>query len=530
MSVSSSVSLFHLFLILTTVCHCLAKEECVLKDRLKDHPDRLKSLPGWNQPLPSRWYSGYLNYDFQGIQIHTHYVLVEAEELGDESNDEDKPLIYWSNGGPGASSMFGLLTEIGPLILSDESLKTEEYRATGVPTPIYNPYGWTRFGSLLIIDQPAPVGFSYCNNDTESHSCGGLAWTDELTSANAYLALQTFYEKFPCEKSKDLYLTGESYGGIYIPTLARRIVRDIDNSGILLKGLAVGDGCTGTKTSICGDLSTVGFGDFWNALFFAGHHQIPMEDFRLIMKACQHNDQPGFLISNSQQDESCRSILAKVKQQVGGLFEYSLYDECTYRRGLLGVHGSLNDYSCGGGLVMEEYLKLAVVHEALHVKSRFFITDNAEGNFDYTPTEPDITGFYQDVHEKLRVLIYNGDTDPAITSFAAQNWTSHLGFNESQPWRPWTLDSCQQMGGYVTRYHGKFDFLTIRGSGHMVPTEKPAATFAFIGAWITDKDYPSFDESCTVPTTGRVAHQNSKILPSDETAPTTSMIRGEQKK
>ena len=77
---------------------------------------------------------------------------------------------------------------------------------------------------------------------------------------------------------------------------------------------------------------------------------------------------------------------------------------------------------------------------------------------------------------KLKVLVYNGDTDPAITSFATQNWTSHLGFDEVQHWRPWTIDHCQQMGGYVTRYEGNFDFLTIRGAGHMVvsPSFRPS--------------------------------------------------------
>jgi Serine carboxypeptidase len=117
---------------------------------------------------------------------------------------------------------------------------------------------------------------------------------------------------------------------------------------------------------------------------------------------------------------------------------------------------------------MEEYLKLPQVLEAFHVRSVFFEVDNAEGDFDYTPTEPDLQPFYKEMNGKLKVLVYNGDTDPAITSFATQNWTSHLGFDESQHWRPWTIDHCQQMGGYVTRYEGKFDVLTIRGAGHMV--------------------------------------------------------------
>ena len=56
-----------------------------------------------------------------------------------------------------------------------------------------------------------------------------------------------------------------------------------------------------------------------------------------------------------------------------------------------------------------------------------------------------------------------------LRSFVSQNWTVALGLPETQSWRPWTLDGCKRMGGYVTRYEGDFDFLTIRGSGHMVP-------------------------------------------------------------
>jgi carboxypeptidase C (cathepsin A) len=199
-----------------------------------DHPDKMHSLPGLNMPLPSPWYSGYLHYELEGQQVHTHYVLVDAEDDDEGEGEGTKPLIYWTNGGPGASSLFGLLTELGPLILSDLSLGTPDYKATGIPTPLYNPHSWTRLGSVLIIDQPAPVGFSYCNDDMESHSCGGIAWTDELASLNAYLAMQAFYETHPCYHSKDLYLTGESYAGIYVPTLARRIVEG--NASIPLKG------------------------------------------------------------------------------------------------------------------------------------------------------------------------------------------------------------------------------------------------------------------------------------------------------
>ena len=39
------------------------------------------------------------------------------------------------------------------------------------------------------------------------------------------------------------------------------------------------------------------------------------------------------------------------------------------------------------------------------------------------------------------------------------------------------LQNLRKMGGYVTRYVNDFDFVTIRGAGHMVPEYKPEAAF-----------------------------------------------------
>ena len=52
----------------------------------------------------------------------------------------------------------------------------------------------------------------------------------------------------------------------------------------------------------------------------------------------------------------------------------------------------------------------------------------------------------------------------------------------------------------MTRYEGeRFDYLTIRGSGHMVPQFKPAQAFEFLQRWLKGEDYKQYVSSCKKP-------------------------------
>ena len=51
----------------------------------------------------------------------------------------------------------------------------------------------------------------------------------------------------------------------------------------------------------------------------------------------------------------------------------------------------------------------------------------------------------------------------------------------------------------MTRYRQNFDYLTIRGSGHMVPEFKPAAAAAFLQNWLDGEDYPVYVANCSAP-------------------------------
>ena len=70
---------------------------------------------------------------------------------------------------------------------------------------------------MLYIESPAGVGWSVAEN-TEDNS-----FNDMVQSRDAMTALLAWYAKFPEYKKHDLFVSGESYGGIYVPYLTYQI-------------------------------------------------------------------------------------------------------------------------------------------------------------------------------------------------------------------------------------------------------------------------------------------------------------------
>lgn len=136
------------------------------------------------------------------------------------ANGSENDLIFWTNGGPGCSSLEGFLQENGPISWQYGQAK---------PTP--NPLSWTNLGHMLWVEQPVGTGFSQ-----------GVPDIQDETDLAAQLVgfFQQFLNVFSELKGKNFYLTGESYAGYYLPYLADYIFSNPGALDLELKGIWLG--------------------------------------------------------------------------------------------------------------------------------------------------------------------------------------------------------------------------------------------------------------------------------------------------
>lgn len=444
--------------------------------------DEVKYLPGLAKQPSFKQYSGYLDLS---TGKHLHYWFVESQ-----GKPESDPLVLWLNGGPGCSSLDGLLTEHGPFLIQDDGVSLE-----------YNPYSWNKIANVLYLESPAGVGFSYSDNKD-------YRTNDTEVSLNNYLALKTFLKLFPEFASSDVFLTGESYAGIYIPTLAQRVMED---PTIILKGVAVGNGMSSYELN---DNSLVYFAYYHGLLgttLWAG-----------LQEYCCNQDGCNFY---DNRNPNCSELLGEVQTIVysSGLNMYNLYSPCPggvqealsveneqlvlrdlgnnfinfkqprlLRQKLLSLSQDMRvrlDPPCTNSTPSTLYLNNPYVKKALHIRDQAlpWVLCSAEVNLKYRREYMDVKAQYLALLTalKYRILVYNGDVDMACNFMGDEWFVESLKQQVQVQRRVWLYegDDGKQVGGFVKEF-SNIAFLTVKGSGHMVPTDKPAAAFAMFSRFI----------------------------------------------
>ncbi|KAH9321515.1 hypothetical protein KI387_016154, partial [Taxus chinensis] len=401
--------------------------------------DRINVLPGQPSNVNFAQYSGYINVDKKAGRA-LFYWLIEATD-----DAQSKPLLLWLNGGPGCSSVaFGEAEEIGPFHINSDG-----------KTLFLNPYSWNKLANILFLDSPAGVGFSYTNTSSDILESG-----DKRTAEDSFIFLTNWLEKFPQYKDRDFYISGESYGGHYVPQLAQVIYRrnkGLANPIINLKGYMVGNAVTDDFHDQVGI-----FEYMWS------HGMISDNSYRMLNIFCDFSS----LVHSSH---LCEIATNYADAEMGKIDPYSIYTPpCSNGTGTSGKqHRKRNpwrhlfgEYDPCTEKYSELYFNLPEVQKALHanvsgIPYRWTTCSDAVGDH-WRDSPRSMLPIYRElIKAGLRIWMFSGDTDAVIPITSTRYSINALKLRTVTHWHPWYDDG--QVGGWTQEYEG-LTFVTIRGA------------------------------------------------------------------
>jgi carboxypeptidase C (cathepsin A) len=418
------------------------------------------AIPGFPANLTFSIYSGILPLvDGSGI----HYVLMTQWNTTNTTNSY--PLVMWMNGGPGCSSLLGAFQEVGPIVQDDGA-----YGFNGS----LNPWSWTQAANFLYFESPVGVGFSPAGTVPASN------YTDPQTAQNQYDALLLFFASYPELLTNQFWIAGESYAGVYVPTLAALIDTNNPNATtkLNLKGIIVGNGVNNRNTLTDSTIQ-----------FQYGHHLISPYVYEMYSTAC----------TNDPNSAGCTFALNMINNYTTIVNPYDIYRYCYYANYSNTSNGTENtrrnryryprtpwfmgeqlgddsNSPCTWDIGLTDFFNLPEVQTAFNVAALnvtwdecnddIFAVYNSTGSFDAYIQLLNSTANYS-------ITVYSGDTDSVVPFVDTEAWINNVNLPVVEEWRPWWVDGVYgpQVAGYVQRYQG-LQFVTVKGVGHMVPQWK----------------------------------------------------------
>jgi len=262
---------------------------------------------------------------------------------------------------------------------------------------------------------------------------------------------------------------------MYVPTLALQVINYNNNNTankIPLKGIAVGNGVIGSGTGENSEQIKVDF--------LHGHALFADALYQDIQVQCGNYTTPY--------STECRNDLNLMSTQVGNVNVYDIYADCVNSGAVDGprvwrrqpseldliMEKAGGPVACLDGGAAQAYLDQADVRQAIHVPSVAQIGpwELCTNKLQYTSNWGSLLPYYKDtIIPAIRVMIFNGDADCCVPYNGNEWWTSTLGVPETTGWTSWSVNN--QVAGYVTKYQSGFEFVTVKGAGHMVPEYKP---------------------------------------------------------
>lgn len=396
-------------------------------------------------------YSGYLDDDEN--DKHLFYWFFESR------NDPKKdPVLLWLNGGPGCSSLTGLFMELGPSsVTKDIKLK-------------YNPSSWNANASVIFLDQPVNVGFSYSGSSVSDTVAAGK---------DVYALLTLFFKQFPEYAKQPFHISGESYAGHYIPAFAHEILshkkRNINLQSVLI-GNGLTDGLTQYeyyKPMACGDGG-------WPAVLDDTSCQAMENAYprcAQLIQGCYDTESVWRCVPASIY---CNNALLAPYQRTG----QNVYD----------VRGKCEDSSnlCYSELGwISTYLNRKEVQKELGAEVSNYDSCNFDINRNFLFQGDWMQPFHRlvpDLLDQIPVLIYAGDADFICNWLGNRAWTEALewkgkkSYNAAKTKDLLLSDDNTPIGS--VKASGNFTFVRLHAGGHMVPYDQPVASLDVLNRWL----------------------------------------------
>ncbi|GAA5978794.1 hypothetical protein JCM5350_004824 [Sporobolomyces pararoseus] len=420
----------------------------------------------------SNSYSGYLRTD-QDANLFYWFFKSRSE------SPEKDPLVLWLNGGPGCSSMTGLLFELGPCSVANGGKNTTR-----------NPYSWTESANVIFLDSPVQAGYSY-GSKTVSNS--------HDTAVDVYAFFQLFYEKFPKFKDVPLHVAGESYGGTYIPNVAS-VIHEFNQRPptpsavtIPLESILIGNGMTEAYTQFGSILkwSCEKGGNPYGVVFDKGTCASMKEKVEKCQKLTERCYDSPSRLTCVPATLSCWEVPEFIQNT--DLNAYDIRKTCKRDDG--------DGFLCYEEMAwIDTWMNRAEVRKALGVPmNRTFASCNPNVNQAFHNngdvahnTAALIPTLLED---GIRVLIYAGDADFMCNSKGNLAWTQALpwiGQNEYvlSKAKPYRTKAGKKVGTTrsVGNGAGLLRWLEVAESGHLTPHDQPEVALDFFTRWIRNED------------------------------------------
>ncbi|XP_024385315.1 serine carboxypeptidase 24 isoform X2 [Physcomitrium patens] len=438
--------------------------------------DRIVALPG-QPPVDFAMYAGYITVDEKAGRAH-YYFFVEAEE-----NSEEKPLVFWFNGGPGCSSIaYGFAEELGPFFINSGGESLRLNRDSG-----------NKVANVLFVESPAGTGFSYSNTSSDLLAAGDFR-TDN------YAFVTNWFKRFPQYRGRPFFLAGESYAGLYIPELAKLIYDNnkklTSQSRINFMGFMVGNPVIDA------------YSDNWGYIDFLYYHAlISDETYSQMKKACK------FTHDNAPLSRECIQLMFyQSTNEYGGIDPYSIYapacvSESSTNSSRNHFHRGLQQTSKNPvlGLVRQGYdpctydnsliyFNRPDVQKAMHANTTGipypWVGCSDQLIVNWKDSAATVLPIYRELlNAGLRLWVISGDSDSVVPVTGTRYALASLNLPIVVPWYSWYHH--QQVGGREVVYKGNLTLVVVRGAGHEVPLLRSAQWLQVFESFLKGSLLPS---------------------------------------